>query len=57
MVTPKVYSDEVELKSTYLSVSEEIGQTIELPLTVSNVGEVDKKVTKRKWKSKLSQQS
>ena len=45
MVTPKVYSDEVELKSTYLSVSEEIGQTIELPLTVSNVGEVDKKVT------------
>lgn len=44
-IMPKVYTDEIELKSTYLSVSEEKGQNIELPLTVSNVGEVDKKVT------------
>ncbi len=44
-ITPKVYTDEIELKSTYLSVSEELGQDIELPLTVSNLGEVDKKVT------------
>lgn len=45
IITPKVYTDEVELKSTYLAVSEEKGQDILLPLTVSNVGEVDKKVT------------
>lgn len=45
IIMPKVYTDEIELKSTYLSVSEEKGQNIELPLTVSNVGEVDKKVT------------
>jgi uncharacterized membrane protein len=44
-ITPKVYTDEIELKSTYLSISEELGQTIELPLTVQNIGEVDKKVT------------
>jgi uncharacterized membrane protein len=44
-MTPKVYSDEIELKSTYLSVSEELRQTIDLPLTVLNIGEVDKKVT------------
>ncbi|MCK5670962.1 carboxypeptidase regulatory-like domain-containing protein [Candidatus Bathyarchaeota archaeon] len=43
-ITPKVYTDEIKLISTYLSVSEEKGQNIELPLTVSNVGEVDKKV-------------
>ncbi len=45
MITPKVYTDEIALKSTYLSISEEIGQRISLPLTVSNIGEVDKKVT------------
>ncbi len=44
-IMPKVYTDEIELKSIYLSVSEEKGQNIELPLTVSNLGEVDKKVT------------
>ncbi len=44
IITPKVYTDEIKLKSTYLSVSEEKGQNIELPLSVSNVGEVDKKV-------------
>ena len=43
--TPQVYTDEIKLKSTYLSVSEERGQNIELPLVVSNVGEVDRKVT------------
>lgn len=44
-ITPKFYTDEIELKSTYLSISEEVGQIISLPLTVSNIGEVDKKVT------------
>jgi uncharacterized membrane protein len=44
-ITPKVYTDEVKLESTYLSVSEEKGQDIELPLIVLNIGEVDKKVT------------
>jgi uncharacterized membrane protein len=44
-ITPKVYTDEIELKASYLSVSEEIGQDIELPLSVFNIGEVDKKVT------------
>ncbi len=44
-ITPKAYTDEIELKSTYLSVSEELGQNIELPLTVTNIAEVDKKVT------------
>ena len=44
-ITPKVYTDEIELKSTYLSVSEELGQSVSLPLTVTNNGEVDKKVT------------
>jgi len=44
-ITPKVYSDEIKLRSTYLSVSEEIGQTISLPLSVSNLGDVDRKVT------------
>jgi uncharacterized repeat protein (TIGR01451 family) len=44
-ITPKVYADEIELKSTYLSISEELEETISLPLTVSNVGEVDKKIT------------
>lgn len=44
-ITPKVYTDEIELKSTYLSVSEELGQSVSLPLTVTNLGEVDKKIT------------
>ncbi len=44
-ITPKVYTDEIELKSTYLSISEELEETISLPLTVSNIGEVDKKIT------------
>ncbi|MCW4013699.1 MAG: NEW3 domain-containing protein [Candidatus Bathyarchaeota archaeon] len=44
-ITPKVYTDEIELKSTYLSVSEELGQSFSLPLTVTNHGEVDKKVS------------
>jgi uncharacterized repeat protein (TIGR01451 family) len=44
-VTPVRGTDEVQLVSTYLSVSEELGKTIELPLTVSNTGEVDKTVS------------
>lgn len=44
-ITPKVYTDEITLKSTYLSISEELEETISLPLTVSNVGEVDKRIT------------
>jgi uncharacterized repeat protein (TIGR01451 family) len=38
-------TDEIELSSTYPSVSEELGQKIELPLSVSNVGEVTKLIT------------
>ncbi|MFH2110328.1 MAG: NEW3 domain-containing protein [Candidatus Bathyarchaeota archaeon] len=44
-VTPTRSTDEVQLHSTYLSISEEQGKTIELPLTVSNAGEVDKTVS------------
>ena len=44
-ITPKVYSDEIKLKTTYLSISDELGSKISLPLTVSNLGEVDKQVT------------
>ena len=44
-VTPTRSTDEVQLHSTYLSISEEQGKTIELPLTVSNSGEVDKTVS------------
>jgi uncharacterized membrane protein len=44
-ITPVRSTDEVQLVSTYLSVSEELGKTIELPLTVSNTGEVDKTVS------------
>lgn len=44
-VTPMRNTDEVQLHSTYLSISEEQGKTIELPLTVSNAGEVDKTVS------------
>jgi uncharacterized membrane protein len=44
-VTPVRGTDEVQLVSTYLSVSEELGKTIELPLTVSNTGDVDKTVS------------
>lgn len=44
-ITPKVYTDEIELKSTYLSISEELGQSVSLPLSVTNHGEVDKKVS------------
>ena len=44
-ITPVRGTDEVQLVSPYLSVSEELGKTIELPLTVSNTGEVDKTVS------------
>lgn len=44
-ITPVRSTDEVQLVSTYLSVSEELGKTIELPLTVSNTGDVDKTVS------------
>ena len=44
-VTPVKGSDEVQLHTTYLSISEEQGRTIELPLTVSNSGEVDETVS------------
>jgi len=44
-ITPVRGTDEVQLVSTYLSVSEELGKTIELPLTVSNTGDVDKTVS------------
>jgi uncharacterized repeat protein (TIGR01451 family) len=38
-------TEEIELRSTYPSVSGELGQKIELPLSVSNVGEVTKLIT------------
>ncbi|OGD47887.1 hypothetical protein A3K69_06140 [Candidatus Bathyarchaeota archaeon RBG_16_57_9] len=44
-ITPVMSTDDIQLHSTYLSISEEQGKTIELPLTVSNVGEVDKTVS------------
>jgi len=44
-ITPVRGTDEAQLVSPYLSVSEELGKTIELPLTVSNTGEVDKTVS------------
>jgi uncharacterized repeat protein (TIGR01451 family) len=44
-IIPKTDPYEIELKSTYLSISEELGQTISLPLTVTNLGEVDRKIT------------
>jgi uncharacterized membrane protein len=44
-INPMASTDEIELKSTYPSVSEELGQKIELPLSVSNVGEVTKLIT------------
>jgi len=44
-ITPMASTDEIELSSTYPSVSEELGQKIELPLSVSNVGEVTKLIT------------
>jgi len=43
-LTPMRSTDEIQLLSTYLSISEELSKTIELPLTVSNTGEVDKTV-------------
>lgn len=43
-VKPMRSTDEIQLLTTYLSISEELGKTIELPLTVSNTGEVDKAV-------------
>ncbi|MBN2336376.1 carboxypeptidase regulatory-like domain-containing protein [Candidatus Bathyarchaeota archaeon] len=44
-ITPMASANEIELRSTYPSVSEELGQRIELPLRVSNVGEVTKLIT------------
>jgi uncharacterized membrane protein len=41
-INPKTSTDEVELKTTYTSVSEETGRTIKLPLKLKNNGEVDK---------------
>jgi len=41
-VFPKTsIAQEIKLKSTYLSVSEEIGRSIYFPLTITNKGEVD----------------
>ncbi|MDH5362956.1 MAG: NEW3 domain-containing protein, partial [Aigarchaeota archaeon] len=41
-VYPKTsITQEIKLKSTYLSVSEEIGRSIYFPLTITNNGEVD----------------
>ncbi|MFB0557527.1 MAG: NEW3 domain-containing protein [Candidatus Bathyarchaeia archaeon] len=34
-------TQEIDLRSTYLSVSEEIGRTINFPLSITNMGEVD----------------
>jgi len=44
-ITPMRSTEDIQLHSTYLSLSEEQGKTIELPLTVSNVGEVDRIVS------------
>jgi uncharacterized membrane protein len=44
-ITSKVYSDEIKLKTTYLSISDELGSKVSLPLSVTNLGEVDKQVT------------
>jgi uncharacterized membrane protein len=44
-VTPVRSTGDIQLHSTYPSISEEQGKTIELPLTVSNTGEVDRTVS------------
>ena len=44
-IIPRTTTQEIQLKSTYLSISEEVGKSITLPLKVSNIGEVDKFVT------------
>ena len=44
-ISPVINTGDIELKSTYISVSEEVGQTINLPLTITNTGEVDKKIS------------
>jgi uncharacterized repeat protein (TIGR01451 family) len=44
-IKPKTSNQEIELKSTYLSISEELGQEILLPLIISNIGEIDKIIT------------
>ena len=44
-IIPRTTTQEILLKSTYLSISEEVGKSITLPLKVSNIGEVDKFVT------------
>lgn len=44
-ITPMTDTDDIKLKSTYISVSDELGKSIYLPLTVSNDGEVDKIIT------------
>jgi uncharacterized repeat protein (TIGR01451 family) len=44
-IIPRTTSQQIQLKSTYLSISEEVGKSITLPLRVSNIGEVDKFVT------------
>jgi uncharacterized repeat protein (TIGR01451 family) len=41
-IIPKISIQEIEIKSTYLSISEELGQKIILPFTLSNIGEVEK---------------
>ncbi|KON30056.1 hypothetical protein AC482_04885 [miscellaneous Crenarchaeota group-15 archaeon DG-45] len=41
-IVPKTsFAQEIELKSSYLSVSEELGRTIYFPLTITNEGEID----------------
>jgi uncharacterized repeat protein (TIGR01451 family) len=41
-IFPKTsFATEIELESIYLSVSEELGRTIYIPLTITNKGEID----------------
>ena len=45
IITPVKDTESVDVKSTYISISEELGQTIHLPITITNNDEVDKKIT------------
>jgi uncharacterized membrane protein len=43
-INPRTSDDDIELKTTYTSISEETGRTINLPLKIKNNGEVDKNI-------------
>ncbi len=43
-ITPVTSTDDIEMKTNYVSVTEELGQSIQLPLKISNNGEVDRTV-------------